>query len=115
MFPLFRIFVRMPLNTGMAIFCSLRKSIAQLIIGQLMGIKTCTNQEIKSWHRQNVLDTNTTIAQYVGRNQTHARESDTEVANMVMTRSATRKHQQILQKEQQDQQRITTHNTIHTL
>lgn len=89
-------FIQMLYYTGLAELCSIRKPISQLIIGQLTGNKRCINQQIQAWWRKNGLQSNTVIAQCDGRQQTHSTNTEMEVANTIMTRSATCKHLQSL-------------------
>lgn len=77
---------------------SLRKRIGQLVVGQMTEVKKCNNHEIQASYKKNGLSS-TIITRCGTRYDTHGSVSQTEVPNMVMTISATRKHQQWLKQE----------------
>lgn len=110
-FPQCRLILQTPFYTGLADPCSIRKPISQLTIGQLSGVKMCTNREIQAWYRKNLLDASTAIARCGRRNQIHTTDSQEQVASMVMSRNTRRKHQQMLWREQEDRQGDSTQST----
>lgn len=101
-YPQCRIFIRTLFYTGLMEASILRKPICDLIIRQLRGIKKCTNQKIKAWYKRNGIDDTTNITRCGGRQNTHTTKSYVELANVIRTRSATRKYQEMLSREQWD-------------
>lgn len=97
--------ISMPYYTGLINLYVLRQPVAQLIVGQLSGVKYCMNQEITVWYRKNGIESKTILARCGERHHTHSSEEHSVEANAVTTRGATRKHQQLLQQEQNEKNR----------
>ncbi|BFZ03093.1 hypothetical protein BsWGS_06132 [Bradybaena similaris] len=85
-YPQCLLYVRTPFYTGYTHLAVLRKPMCDLIVGQLVGVKKCTNQEINAWHKRNSIHDATIITKCGGRRHTHTTKSDVDIANIVTTR-----------------------------
>lgn len=90
----------MPYYTGLAELCSMRKTVCQLIVGQLKGIKKRTNQEIQYWYRKHGIDPKVILARCGGRQHAFTTDDQNEVANVVTTSGEKRQRLKRLRHEQ---------------
>lgn len=81
-----RLFIRTRYYTSLTNLCSIRKPMSELIVGQLKGIKKCTERFRHGIRKIDWIPTQP--LQDVAGEITHILDSNTQVANMVMIRNA---------------------------
>lgn len=105
-FPQCRLYISTPFYTDLSVLSVLRKHVSQLIIGQLKGVKKCTNHEIRQWYRKHGIEPKVVLARCKELKHTYTANDQIKVANVVTTRSERRQYIKRLQHEQEQHQTI---------
>lgn len=90
-----RMTFKMSFYIGVTLLCELRKPTADIVVGQLSGVKRCTHLEI-AWYKKNGITSGTILARCSDKQITHSPPSQDYEAHAVTIQGEQYQHDQRL-------------------